>query len=210
MSRGSWDEPNRFLGAPGDSGPGGVRRSSGRTEGCARDAPAILRSRWRCPPSGASCALPRAACSGLGTPPALHASESVAERGSVLRVAVTSGRAKVPNSYAIQSETHPSTHSFREARKRVAALVRSCSPHARKMKRRSFRVFLPRPRRYAPAAPPLTSPFLLFPASACHMASAPSRLTKPSTASAGSGCHPTATNARNARKMNARPTTVAA
>ena len=61
----------RFLGAREDADffPGGVRRSSRAHGGCARDAPAILRSRWRCPPSEGSCALPRAACSGLGTPP---------------------------------------------------------------------------------------------------------------------------------------------
>jgi hypothetical protein len=75
---------NRFLGAHEDFGFGGVRRiAADAREGRARDAPATLRSRWRCPPSEGSCALPSAACSGLGTPPAFRASDSNATRSGV-------------------------------------------------------------------------------------------------------------------------------
>ena len=83
----------RFLGAHEDSVPMGCSGDrGGRTGGRARDAPAILRSRWRCPPSRGSCALPRAACSGLGTPPALRASASHAGGEACPRVAVTKAR----------------------------------------------------------------------------------------------------------------------
>ena len=79
-----------------------------------------------------------------------------------------------------------------------------------KMKRKAFFVrdaAHASDRAYASAVA-LVSPFFFFPPSARHMASAPIRLTKPSTRSFGSGCHPAATSARNAKKTKRRPTTV--
>jgi len=93
---------NRFLGAHEDFGFGGVRRiAADAREGRARDAPATLRSRWRCPPSEGSCALPSAACSGLGTPPAFRASDSNATRAGLQHVAVTNDKSSI--SYETQS-----------------------------------------------------------------------------------------------------------
>jgi len=80
----------------------------------------------------------------------------------------------------------------------------------KKMKRKAFfvRVAAHASDRAYASAVALVSPFFFFPPSARHMASAPIRLTKPSTKSFGSGCHPAATSARNAKKTKRRPTTV--
>ena len=118
-----------------------------------------------------------------------------------------------PDSYAIQSEIHntlarPDDSAFSHSIRKVGTNAKKHFK-AEKSVINSCRLLAARAAAYASAVA-LSSPFLFFSASACHMASAPSRLTKPSPTSAGSGCHPIATNARNARKMNARPTTVAA